>query len=210
MTRITGYAMATESGLESAFAAERRRRAGDYLALGRRLQADALCCSDDEQRRGLFRGAVAQYRRSLEFHPLAETLALLAWCHCLLGNLKAAISCGEEAIRMDPASGHAHADLGVYYAEDGRLDEAADVLRLALSLPAQPKPHIVHYNLGRVLLRLGGVPLAIQAFEDALDQAPGFEMAAAGLEHARHLRLLQREGKGTPSLPPAPDLPPGF
>ncbi|MEB3203692.1 MAG: hypothetical protein VKP57_03240 [Candidatus Sericytochromatia bacterium] len=202
--------MATESGLESAFAAERRIRARDYLALGRRLQADALPCEDDDQRRGLLRGAVAQYRRSLEFHPMADTLALLAWCHCLLGNLKAAISCGEEAIRLDPASGHAHADLGVYYAEDGRLEEAADVLRLALSLPAQPKPHIVHYNLGRVLLRMGGIPLAVQAFEDALDQAPGFEMAAAGLAHARLLRQRLRASQTGEPVPTSPDLPPGF
>ncbi|MEB3298985.1 MAG: tetratricopeptide repeat protein [Candidatus Sericytochromatia bacterium] len=202
--------VATHSWLESAFAAERRRRAKDYLNLGRRLQTDALGLEDEDTRRNLLRGSIAQYRRSLEFHPAAETHALLAWCHGLLGNLKAAIASGEEALRLDPTSGHAQADLGVYYSEDGRLVEAEEALRLALSLPGQPKPHVVHYNLGRVLLRLGALPLAIQAFEEALDLAPGFSYAASGLAHARTMRELQRLGHAVTDPPPAPFLPPGF
>ncbi len=92
----------------------------------------------------------------------------------------------KEALRLDPASGEARANLAVTFQRMGRLVEAEALYRDALTLaPDSPK---VHISLGEVLLESGRVDAAIAEISAALKVAPDYAEAhmtmGNALQHA--------------------------
>lgn len=94
----------------------------------------------------------------------------------------------REAARLNPRNFRYWANLGVYYAERGRLDEAAAALRAAAR--EAPQDGAVRDILGVVLERLGRDEEAIRELEAAIAAEPGFAQA-----HINLAALLLRRGQ---------------
>ncbi len=72
----------------------------------------------------------------------------------------------EDVLRQHPQVALAHANLGAFYGEKNRLDEAITHLRKALAL--DPQYAKAHYNLAVAYLRKNESELALKHFERAL------------------------------------------
>jgi len=72
----------------------------------------------------------------------------------------------EDVLRQHPKVALAHANLGAFYGEKNRLDDAIAQLREALAL--DPQYAKAHYNLAVAYLRKNETELALKHFERAL------------------------------------------
>jgi tetratricopeptide (TPR) repeat protein len=72
----------------------------------------------------------------------------------------------EEAVRLAPEDSYWHANLGTYYLDRGRIDDA--VRELELSRTQLPTYGMTLQNLGFAYARKGDNPRAIESFEAAL------------------------------------------
>lgn len=91
--------------------------------------------------------AVSQLRkleRDHRFHP--EVLMLRAMVARRQGEYGRAMQALETLLGQKPADAAATNDLALLYQRDGRVEEAASLLRRALE--AHPKQPRLHYNLG--------------------------------------------------------------
>jgi tetratricopeptide (TPR) repeat protein len=96
-----------------------------------------------------------------------------------LGEDERALDFLEEAIRLDPADGDAHANLGALLLKARQFQQALAAYASALSL--QPAIAGAQFGLARALAASGLPDLAIDAFRDVLAIAPDLVEAAAEL-----------------------------
>jgi tetratricopeptide (TPR) repeat protein len=110
-----------------------------------------------------FTAADQHLQQALALNPGdASTLVTAAGLNQILGRNDEAIDLYRQAIILDPVSGP-HGGLGISYFYAGRLDEAADSLRLEISL--NPSGIFYKYLLGIVLLEQGDAPAALAMME---------------------------------------------
>jgi tetratricopeptide (TPR) repeat protein len=114
--------------------------------------------------------AVGYYRTALAVRPGPVVWNNLGYALKAAGELDEAISCYEQAIRLDPKYAPTHMNLGVALKAKGRLDEAIDCYRRAVE--ADPAFAQAHNNLANALKARGDSAGAIEHFEQAARLAP--------------------------------------
>lgn len=97
-------------------------------------------------------------------HP--EALHLLGVIALRDGNITPAITALSKAVRLDHRNPHYHSNLGLAYHESGRLEEAVEHYRDALTLWAGYAD--AHYNLHAALLSTAGLDAAIASLQRLL------------------------------------------
>jgi Flp pilus assembly protein TadD len=106
--------------------------------------------------------------RSRSFGGPGYALAHFYYANFLAGRgrFEDAIAGAREALKLDPVSMVAEANLSILYYNAGRCDEALESCRKALEMgPALPRPYD---DLGRILLEKGAPSEAIAALEKAV------------------------------------------
>lgn len=85
-----------------------------------------------------------------------------------------------DAAEKSPRVPRVHHNLGRYYADAGRKQEALAEYRIALSLPRGPNTrtrHLTHYNMGLIYESMGDLARARRQFLAVLELAPGYAAA---------------------------------
>jgi tetratricopeptide (TPR) repeat protein len=108
---------------------------------------------------------------------LLTTLGALTWIQCL--QYADVETLWRATLANNPGCWLAHTDLGVNLLDQGRIDEAARQLRIAVAI--QPDFAESQFDLGCALIRQGAVTEAIAHFRKALDIHPDFAEAHNGL-----------------------------
>ncbi|MBI5598336.1 MAG: tetratricopeptide repeat protein [Deltaproteobacteria bacterium] len=86
----------------------------------------------------------------------------------------------SDVAAKSPAKARGHINLGHYYADAGRLDDAVREMKLAIRL--KPSDAAAYYNLGVVYRDKGMVNDAIGEFKEALNMEPSHEKAKKALK----------------------------
>ncbi len=132
------------------------------------------------QKEGDLTKAIQLYQESLKFFPTAEAHTFLGWAHSFRGDLDQAIEECLRAIDTDPSFGNPYNDIGAYFIEQEKWEEAIPWLEKALEAERYEPRHYPHYNLGRVYLHLKQIDEALEEFNEALkilpDYAPAIQM----------------------------------
>jgi tetratricopeptide (TPR) repeat protein len=136
----------------------------------------------EAQMRGELDEAVALYRRSLEAHPTAEAHTFLGWTYSFQGRLDDAIEECKKAIAVDPEFGNPYNDIGAYFIEMGRYDEAIPWLEQATRATRYEAPHFPRFNLGRAFVAKEMYSRALEEFRHALRLRPGYTAAEVVIE----------------------------
>ena len=134
------------------------------------------------QMRGELDDAVALYRLSLEAHPTAEAHTFLGWTYSFQGRLMDAIEECKKAIALDPEFGNPYNDIGAYFIEMGRYDEAIPWLEQATLATRYEAPHFPRFNLGRAYVAKEMFSRALEEFREALRLRPDYAAAEAVIE----------------------------
>jgi tetratricopeptide (TPR) repeat protein len=134
------------------------------------------------QMRGELDDAVTLYRLSLEAHPTAEAHTFLGWTYSFQGRLVEAIEECKKAIAVDPEFGNPYNDIGAYYIEMGRYDEAIPWLEKATVATRYEAPHFPRFNLGRAYVAKQMFNRALEEFREALRLRPDYAAAEAVIE----------------------------
>ncbi|MBI4355682.1 MAG: tetratricopeptide repeat protein [Candidatus Omnitrophica bacterium] len=119
------------------------------------------------QMRGRYVEAIACYRKSLELFPTAEAYTFLGWTYSMQGRYEEAIQECLKAIQIDPEFGNPYNDIGAYYIELRRLDEAVPWLERAIRAKRYDCHCFPHFNLGRIYEHQGHWRQAIEAYRSA-------------------------------------------
>ena len=122
----------------------------------------------DLQMRGEFEMAVINYKKSLEIQPTAEAYTFLGWTYSFMGNLTGAIEECHKAIAVDPDFGNPYNDIGVYFLQMGKIDEAMPWFEKAKKAKRYENPEFAYCNLGRAYEAKGLWPRAIGEYKTAL------------------------------------------
>ncbi len=138
---------------------------------------------------GDYRGAIEQFRKSIELHPTAEGHTYLGWSLSELGRLDEAIDECMKAIPLDPDYGNPYNDIGVYLIALGRSDEAIPWLKKAMRAKRYCCYQFAHFNMGRILLMNNKTAEAERSFERALSYDPNYLAALGALEYIRRQGL---------------------
>ena len=120
--------------------------------------------------------------RSALFKPIScalllTTLAALTWVQCL--QYADVETLWRITLANNPRCWLAHTDLGVILLDQGRIDDAARHLRIAVDI--QPAFAESQFDLGCALIRQGAAAEAIAHYRKALDIHPEFAEAHNGL-----------------------------
>ncbi len=139
------------------------------LALGQTLAVRGRAEEARRELAHLTAGPPPEYRGDRQVRAAGHEL--LAKLHYADADPGAALREYALAVEEYPDSPRAHLGLGTFFAETGRLTEAAAHLKAACDLP--PESAEACYNLGAVLARLGREAEAIEAYRAAARLAPG-------------------------------------
>jgi tetratricopeptide (TPR) repeat protein len=116
--------------------------------------------------------AVELYGRSIEAQPTAEAHTFLGWALSAQKRLDDAIAQCRIAIELDPDFGNPYNDIGAYFIELGRPDEAIPWLERAKRAKRYEPRHFPHLNLARVHIQGNRLHAAIRELKAALDIEP--------------------------------------
>jgi tetratricopeptide (TPR) repeat protein len=112
----------------------------------------------------VWRDSLSLYSRILDNFPdCASAQNGLGLALSNAGRTEEAIVHYREALRLEPASVHAHYNLGIELAVAGKLDEAMFHFNEALKL--NPRSEQLHNNVGVVLAQQGKVQEALDQFK---------------------------------------------
>ena len=103
--------------------------------------------------------------------PSAGGYTYLANAYAKQERIDEAIESAEQALKIDPAYGVAHYNLGNFYVAKGRLDEALYHYHEAISI--YPRYVEAQGNLGNVLAMRGELDGAAEHYREALELSPG-------------------------------------
>ena len=120
------------------------------------------------QQRGALADAIRLYKESLEHLPTAEAHTFLGWAYARLHRYDAAVEECRMAIDLDPDFGNPYNDIGAYYIELDRWDEAAPYFKKAIAARKYENREFAHFNLGRVYEHQGDWPRAIACYQVAV------------------------------------------
>jgi len=136
----------------------------------------------DCQMRGELQQAILYYKKSLEIEPTAEAHTFLGWAYSFMEKFDDAIAECHKAIAVDPEFGNPYNDIGAYYIQMGKLDEAIPWLEQAKKAKRYENPEFPHCNLGRIYEHKGYWPLALKEYREALKIRPDYAPAKVGLQ----------------------------
>jgi len=139
------------------------------------------------QMQGDFSQAIFFYKKSLEQSPSAEAFTFLGWTYSFMGLWDKAIDSCKKAIEIDPELGNPWNDIGAYYIELGKLDEAIPYLEQAAQCEKYDSPYYPHFNLSRIYRKKGMLKRSQEELEKSLRHNPSYQPAKDALEK------LQRE-----------------
>ena len=129
--------------------------------------------------------AVKLYRRSIEACPTAEAHTFLGWAYSFQGKLDLAIAECRKAVALDPDFGNPYNDIGAYFIEKGRYEEAIPWLEKATRAVRYQSYHLPHHNLGRVYAEIGLYAAAVREFKRALEIFPDYGPARDALARVK-------------------------
>ena len=136
--------------------------------------------------------AIALYTKSIELHPTAEAYTFRGWAHSFGKDFQAAIADCHRAIDLDPEFGNPYNDIGAYYVELEQYDDAIPWLRMALKAKRYESYCFPYFNLGRIFEAQGKLELALEHYRSALNENPGYVLAAKTIERVKaKLGLLE-------------------
>ena len=136
----------------------------------------------EAQMRGELEDAIVLYRLSLDAHPTAEAHTFLGWTYSFQGRLDMAIEECKKAIAVDPDFGNPYNDIGAYFLQLGRYDDAIPWLERATRAPRYEAPHFPRFNLGRAYVAKQMYSRALEEFRHALRLRPDYAAAQAVIE----------------------------
>jgi len=136
--------------------------------------------------------AIALYTKSLEIFPTAEAYTFRGWARSFEKDYAAAIEDCHRAIDLDPEFGNPYNDIGAYYVEQDEPDDAIPWLRMALKAKRYESYCFPHFNLGRVFEAKGQLEKALEHYRKALDENPGYALAAKAVERLKG-KLLPKD-----------------
>lgn len=148
------------------------------LSEARRLFRSAY----DAQLAGRIEEAIALYRRSLDAMPTPEAHTFLGWSYSIQEHYDDAIEECRKAIALDPDYGNPYNDIGAYMISLGKLEESITWLEQACVASRYDARHYPHYNLGRVMERLGDFMRARDEYRSAVQCEPAYTAASLALE----------------------------
>jgi Tfp pilus assembly protein PilF len=126
--------------------------------------------------------AIQTLTRSIEILPTAEAHTFRGWAYSHQGRIDEAIEECKRAIEVDPSFGNPYNDIGAYLIQQGQLDEAIPWLERAIQAERYEARAFPWANLGRIYVARGERTRAIECFRKALDEQPGYHVAAQMLE----------------------------
>ena len=126
--------------------------------------------------------AVDLYIKSVALCPTAEVHILLGSAFRTLGKMEEAIAECTRAIEIDPELGDPYNDIGEYFFNLKRFDEAIPWFERAIEVKRYKARHVACFNLGRVYVAKGLLNRACEFFQKALDIEPRYALARQGLE----------------------------
>ncbi len=129
--------------------------------------------------------AMYLYAHSLEWHPTAEAYTFMGWAYSFQLKFEKAIEQCQKAIQIDPDFGNPYNDIGAYYIEMGRDDEAIPYLEKAVLARRYANRHFPFYNLGRVQEKRREWASALRSYQKALELSPEFEAARVAVERVK-------------------------
>jgi len=144
---------------------------GQAIRLGPRLAPLYVNLGGILNARQQHQAAEAACRRAIELDPGYPQ----AWSNlgaALLGSLRfeAAETACRKALELDPACAEAWSNLSAVLLEQFRLDDAESACRKAMAL--DPGSAHAHDVLGRILVQRWDYPMAVRAFDAALERDP--------------------------------------
>lgn len=104
----------------------------------------------NQHRKGDYDRAQELYLKSIKSYPTAHAYTFLGWSMSMQGRYSEAIEQCEKAIQINPDYGNPYNDIGSYYLELGRLDDAEPFLIRATQITHYQNKHFAYYNLGRL------------------------------------------------------------
>lgn len=129
-----------------------------------------------------FDAAIGTLTRSIELFPTAEAYTFRGWAYSHQGRVDAAIEECKRAIEVDPTFGNPYNDIGAYLIQQGKPDEAIPWLERAIQAERYEARQFPWANLGRIYAGRGERARAIECFRKALEEQPGYHVAAQMLE----------------------------
>jgi Tfp pilus assembly protein PilF len=129
-----------------------------------------------------FDAAIAILTRSIELYPTAEAYTFRGWAYSHLDRVDEAIDECKRAIEVDPTFGNPYNDIGAYLIQQGKPDEAIPWLERAIQAERYEARQFPWANLGRIFAARGERARAIECFRKALEEQPGYSVAAQMLE----------------------------
>jgi tetratricopeptide (TPR) repeat protein len=148
-----------------------------------------------------FEEAAQQFHDELANVPdNAQALAFLADSDMQTNRAAEALPLIQRALQIDPKIGRAHLDLGILYADKGKVEDASRELKeAALLMPEDPNPH---WRLARIYQSTGNRARANLEFQKTRDLHK-----VENETIARKLKTAQDRGRPTdnPNEPLTPD-----
>lgn len=141
----------------------------------------------EAQSQGDLGGAIELYQKSIETFPTPEALTFLGWALSFMGKFQEAIEFCKKAIELDPEFGNPYNDIGAYFIELGKWDEAVPYLERATKANRYDTNWFAHYNLGRIWEQKGMILKARKAYQKALEENPEYHLAAQSLERLKYI-----------------------
>ena len=135
--------------------------------------------------RGEVEKAIELYDRSIACCPTAEAFTFRGWARSVQRDFDGAIADCHLAIDLDPEFGNPYNDIGAYYIELGQPDEAIPWLRMALKAKRYESYCFPHFNLGRVFETEGRLEKALEHYQAALKENPGYAAAAKAVDRVK-------------------------
>ncbi len=136
--------------------------------------------------------AVAYYDKSLGICPTPEAYTFRGWAKSFHHDYTGAIEDCHAAIDLDPEYGNPYNDIGAYHLEMGQPEDAVPWLRMALKARRYESYCFPHFNLGRIFEGEGRLDDALRHYRFALDENPGYALAAKAVERVQQ-KLAARD-----------------
>ena len=141
--------------------------------------------------RGEIERAIELYTKSLELHGTPEAYTYRGWARSYHKDFEAAIADCHRAIDLDPEFGAPYNDIGAYYLEMGQFEDAIPWLHMALKAKRYESYCYPHFNLGRAFEAQEHLDQALEHFQSALRENPGYALAAKAVERVKEKRSFR-------------------
>ena len=145
--------------------------------------------------KGEIEKAIELYNQSIATCPTAEAYTFRGWARSYPAtDFDEAIADCHRAIDLDPEFGNPYNDIGAYYIELNQPDDAIPWLRMALKAKRYESYCFPHFNLGRIFEAQGKLDQALEHYRAALNENPGYALAAKAVERVK-ARLAPQDAR---------------